>query len=823
MKTKKKPIFIVLVVALIVSIIVLLCSSILISSNAYEINNGTIVGDDAKIYSGDGVSYVVSSNEDKIALSNISRNGCSLVAEFAKADIEKNLSSIGDDIVASCYGASIIDNNLYIICSFKDEIGGKETKVLKYSINSGITSNFTAIGYFIENDVSFSIINGDNILLLDSDDKKNLILYKNIFENPEGLFIDLSMQQIFSVRQNVSGNKAYVVGTDAENKDTFVYLTLENSDIIKHDAGLYIGDDFNFITDALINDYENKFYAIDDDKFSYDFNSHSNDSNMKAEVFEDYILTTMGNGLIYAISPITNEARYQLDTGKNIVEIGTDRTNLFVVYKENGKYCVDVFKSEDFEDIETITYNSGIELKSEDEINNIYAESKPLNKSSENVYSDMADLENFTTPGHVENLVMNDGLRAINFYRKLYGLNEVELDNELSENAQYGALLSLVTGDLSNPIKPNNMNDEFYHKAMLAFDKNCVRISENLTEAPIADAVHYLFSCNYYFREKLLDESITKIGFGVCSNSDGKTAALIKFEDRAEYFNSYNFTPYLCEGLYPISLVQVNPELTVTLGKSLFSGDRGNLNITIVNERTNEEIVLDSENDFEIIDDGNKTIVIKNIAFKFEKDTKFKVKVGNICDENGMVVNLEYSTKLFELKADPKPIDPDDPDTPDDPDDPDDPPAPDITSSVYNIDKKNMIIIGIEPGSTISEIKKNISYNGYTLKLINYRGNEVKSGVIGSTAKLQFIRDSQIAYEFHVVIFGELTGEGNINSRDINSIYNHLLGKTSLESYFLMAADANHDGTVNTLDLLKIKKHIDGNEKITQNIILPEE
>ena len=167
---------------------------------------------------------------------------------------------------------------------------------------------------------------------------------------------------------------------------------------------------------------------------------------------------------------------------------------------------------------------------------------------------------------------------------------------------------------------------------------------------------------------------------------------------------------------------------------------------------------------------------------------------------------------MFELKGDH--VDPGDIDNPDE---------SGITSSVYNIDKKNMIITGIEPGTVISEIKKNINYNGYTLKFINYRGNEVKSGIIGSTARLQFIRDSKIAYEFHVVIFGELTGEGNINSRDINSIYNHLLGKTSLEDYFLMAADTNHDGVVDTLDLLEISRHVSGDRKITQKINLPEE
>lgn len=813
MKVRKKPVFIILASALIITIILLLCSLILVNSNAYEINNGTVVGDDAKIYSSNEIAYIVSSDTDKIVLSKILEDGCSCVKEFKKDDAINILFSIHkDNICASFYGTTVVDNNLYIICSFKDEFGSKETKVIKYSINSDVTYTFTAMNCFIENEISFSIIDDDNILLLDSDDKKNLILYKNIFENLEGVTVNLSMQQIFSIRSNISANKTYVVGTDAENKNSFTYLTLENSEIVSHNAGTYIGDNFNFVTDALIKDFENKFYEIDDDQFSYEFNSCSNESNMKAAVFGGHVLATMGNGLIYAIDPITNEAKYQLNTDKNIIDMGTDKNDLFIIYKENGKYYVNVFKFEDFKEIEPIIYNSGIRLKSETEINSIYEESRPLNKSSENIYSSIADLESFTTPGSVENLVMEDGLKTINSYRKLYGLSEVQLNDELTSNAQCGAVVSLVTEDLSKPSKPNSMSDEFYHKAMLAFDKNCVKINENLTEIPIVNAVHYLFNCNYYFREKVLDGNITKIGFGVCSDVNGKTAVLVKFEDREEYLNEYNFTPYLCEGLYPISLVQANPELTVTLGNSLFAGDRGNPNITVVNEKTGEEIILDPENAFEFIDNDNKTIIIKNIGFKIEKDTSFKIRIGNVYNKNGIAAVLEYSTNMFELKGDP--VDPGDIDNPDE---------SGITSSVYNIDKKNMIITGIEPGTVISEIKKNINYNGYTLKFINYRGNEVKSGTIGSTARLQFIRDSKIAYEFHVVIFGELTGEGNINSRDINSIYNHLLGKTSLEDYFLMAADTNHDGVVNTLDLLGISRHVSGDRKITQKINLPEE
>ena len=128
-----------------------------------------------------------------------------------------------------------------------------------------------------------------------------------------------------------------------------------------------------------------------------------------------------------------------------------------------------------------------------------------------------------------------------------------------------------------------------------------------------------------------------------------------------------------------------------------------------------------------------------------------------------------------------------------------------------------MIITGIEPGTTISEIKKNISYEGYTLKILDYKGNEIKSGNIGTSARLQFFKDSKMIYDFHVIIYGEITGEGNINSRDVKKLYNHLLGETKLEGDFLIAVDADHNGVVNTLDLLRISEYIKGEKKITQS------
>lgn len=819
----KRTIVIVLSLIFVLLDLALLCPSTLVRTYAYEVNNGAVVGEDAKFYCINSDLYVVSSNEEKIVLSKIAQNESSIIKEFKKEKDSKAEQSF--------YGSTVVGNNFYTICSFKYSEDNNKVKITKYSIDTKEENSFTIIGNFIEDSKSYAFLGEDNLLLLDSYDKTYLTLYRNMFSSPEEMSLNISVKYIESVKQDLSGNRAYIIGNNSQYKYCFISLTMEGENFTENSAGIYIDNEYNFLNDDLIVDSDNKFYASDDGKFSYKFNSYSKDNNMKTTIFNGYIMLTMGNGLIYAIDPATNEAKYQLNLKKDIVNIGSDSTNLFVLYKENDVYYVNTFSFQNLENIKPITYNSGIDMKTEEEIKTLYSASKPFNDSMDNIYLDNADLENFSTPGHIGNIVVDDGLKAINFYRELYNMQKLDLDNNLSNNAQYGSVLALVTPDLTAPSKPENMSDEFYNNAMMVLNKNCIKISETKTESPLADAVHSLFSSNYYFREKVLDGTITKIGFGVCSNSDGKTAVLISFEDKEKYFNNYNFTPYLCEGLYPGNLLQPNSVFSIKLGESLFAGDRGNPTVSITNTKTDEKFELVVGEDFDIID-NNRGILIYNVGFDIDEDSDFKVNVYNLYDENGIAAACEYFTDLFEIKDNTEPdspgepIEPVEPSNPNDsgdnnpskaPDDVEVPIDSDITSSAYKLDKKNMIITGIEPGTTISEIKKNISYEGYTLKILDYKGNEIKSGNIGTSARLQFFKDSKMIYDFHVIIFGELTGEGNLNSRDITKLYNHLLGETKLEGDFLIAVDADHNGVVNTLDLLRISEYIKGEKKITQS------
>lgn len=111
---------------------------------------------------------------------------------------------------------------------------------------------------------------------------------------------------------------------------------------------------------------------------------------------------------------------------------------------------------------------------------------------------------------------------------------------------------------------------------------------------------------------------------------------------------------------------------------------------------------------------------------------------------------------------------------------------------------------------TVKALKNKINTTYNTL-LKDINDKELSDeDLIGSGTKLQFMNsNNELIHEYQVVIYGEVTGDGKINSGDLLRIVKHLNGASIFDNpVILKAADVTYDDKINSGDLLKIVKYL---------------
>lgn len=141
-----------------------------------------------------------------------------------------------------------------------------------------------------------------------------------------------------------------------------------------------------------------------------------------------------------------------------------------------------------------------------------------------------------------------------------------------------------------------------------------------------------------------------------------------------------------------------------------------------------------------------------------------------------------------------------------------------ITSSTLNIDTSSKIITKVIADDTCENIKSQIQLtSGYSMKIVNSDGSE-NTGNIATGNKLLIIdQTGTVVLEYTFILYGDVTGDGVINSLDMLYIKRNILGISSLEGVYLQAGDTNRAGDgINSLDMLYLKRHILGTKQIEQ-------
>ena len=128
------------------------------------------------------------------------------------------------------------------------------------------------------------------------------------------------------------------------------------------------------------------------------------------------------------------------------------------------------------------------------------------------------------------------------------------------------------------------------------------------------------------------------------------------------------------------------------------------------------------------------------------------------------------------------------------------------------LNRKGSYITNLQVGTTVSNLKSKTNGNELTFK-------NASGATLGDSEKLT--TGSTITFStgetYTIVIYGDLTGDGKINSADLLRLKEYLQGYVSLNQAYLESARLiNTVGNINSADLLRLKEYLQGQANINQ-------
>ena len=114
-------------------------------------------------------------------------------------------------------------------------------------------------------------------------------------------------------------------------------------------------------------------------------------------------------------------------------------------------------------------------------------------------------------------------------------------------------------------------------------------------------------------------------------------------------------------------------------------------------------------------------------------------------------------------------------------------------------------MIYIPQETTVAELKKGMKYGDCKVTFTNHNDKTVTSGQMGTGWRIDFSGGGNVT-SYYTVVIGDVTGEGNINSRDIYLMRDYLFEKAGFTKYQEIAADVKKNGIIDSVDMYMIKK-----------------
>lgn len=137
-----------------------------------------------------------------------------------------------------------------------------------------------------------------------------------------------------------------------------------------------------------------------------------------------------------------------------------------------------------------------------------------------------------------------------------------------------------------------------------------------------------------------------------------------------------------------------------------------------------------------------------------------------------------------------------------------------ITRNVPKVTCKTLVLAngtlnGVSLSTTFATLKKDFNETLTTIKLFDASGKEsADAAIVGTGMKVKIFFNAVLLEEYVILVYGDVNGDGKVNSTDITFLKSHVLKRKYLTGKYLTAGDINKDGKVNSTDYTIMKRHI---------------
>ena len=391
--------------------------------------------------------------------------------------------------------------------------------------------------------------------------------------------------------------------------------------------------------------YNNNLYILGDDSLILEYNLS------KGEVTATYKFST------------------DFNTNKEIEAVQAYSGKIYVLYRDKSsiknkslfeKTISSMTKTTETEVTEHTAYSH-----TKEQISQKYKEAMTKFDYSQSMYQTEPVLTAPFKEGTLKTQVKQDALNKLNFYRWLYGLNTVTLnESRMYKNARAAVAMELTDQLTHYPSRVDGMTDEFYQDAREGagagsnYSGNVSYGYSNMSEAIVGYINdNYNISSGVGHRTSMFDATANQVSFGFC----GSYNAMSVYMTSSDLGNNDKFYAYPTPGYFPIDEYELVASDKATIGDTKWSLTIPKGEYSIDNLKLKLRITLDGKT-YEISNleydsyertisyyiPGELKVALTEGSKKIVSGKKVTIELySGVYDENFNKKKIKYTTEFF--------------------------------------------------------------------------------------------------------------------------------------------------------------------------------